>query len=358
MVRESSRSRAGRRRATTKARVQVGLVGCGYWGLKLLRTFVALGAARVIGCHDRNPRRLAELQQAFPDIQPVRTYLELLRHPLIDAIVIATPTSTHASLIRQALRHGKHVFVEKPMASTLAHARQIRALARRRGRVLLVGHVFAYHPAVGILRRWLRDKRLGRIVYLRCTRTHLGPARTDVDVLWDVCSHDVSIVLDLVGAMPRDVRAEGVRYHAGRSCDAVFLTLRFPGGEVAHIHGSWLSAHKQREVVVVGDRGTAVFDDTRRSYKLMFYDPGVTLRRFLATRRESRVEPVMRAVDEAQLNGASPLARECRHFLDCIRRSRAPLTNADEGVNVVRVLSAAQRSLARGGKPVTLAGVA
>lgn len=358
MIRESSRSRADRRRVTTKARVQIGLVGCGYWGLKLLQTFVALDAARVIGCHDRNPRRLAQLQQAFPGIPPVRTYHELLRHPLIDAIVIATPTSTHASLIRQALRYGKHVFVEKPLASTLADARQVRALARRRGRILLVGHVFAYHPAVGLLRRWVRERQLGRLVYLRCTRTHLGPARTDVDVLWDVCSHDVSIVLDLVGRMPHEVRAEGVRYEAGRVHDAVFVTLRFPGGEVAHLHGSWLSAHKQREVVVVGDRGTAVFDDTRRSGKLTFYDPGVTLRRFLAARRESRVEPVARAVDEARLNSASPLSRECRHFLDCIRRSRVPLTNADEGVNVVRVLSAAQRSLARDGQPVTLAGAA
>jgi predicted dehydrogenase len=354
MIHPSSRFHARKRRATTKARVQIGFVGCGYWGQKLLRTFSALDAARVLACHDRNPRRLAELSTTFPNVTPARTYQELLRHPRIDAIVIATPTSTHVRLVSQALRAGKHVFVEKPLASTLAEARRIRTLAQRHRRVLLVGHVFAYHPAIEALRRRLRQKRLGRVVYLRCTRTHLGPARTDVDVLWDVCSHDVSIVLDLLGALPREVRAEGVRYQARGLHDAVFLTLRFPGGQTAHLHGSWLSAQKQREVVVIGERGAAVFDDTRRSGKLTWYDPGITLRRFLSTRRLSRIDATARAEDLDNTD-VSPLERECRHFVECIRWSRTPLTNVDEGVNVVRVLDAAQRSLARGGTPMRLA---
>lgn len=327
----------------------VAVVGAGYWGRNLVRVMSELGALRLIVDPVLD-------QAAFPDIDvPVRhsdDLAEVLDDPDVTAVVIATPAATHGAIARRCLEAGKHCFVEKPLALDVAEAQGLVDLAEDRGVVLMVGHLLQYHAAFEQLRTLVADGVLGRIQYVYSNRLNLGKFRREENALWSFAPHDISMILSVVGEEPSEVLATGASYLHPSVADVTTTHLTFPGGARAHVFVSWLHPVKEQKLVVVGDRGMAVFDDRQPwASKLMLYRHEVSWQDGSPEPRPAEGEPI--ALDESE-----PLRRECEHFLDMVATGGRPISDGAEGVRVLRVLDAAQRSLNTGGVPVVFTAAA
>lgn len=323
---------------------QVAVIGCGHWGTNLVRNFAQLGALAAIA--DSTPA-IAE-EQARRHGVPVRDSAAILADPAIVGIVVATPAATHFDQVRQALEAGKHVFCEKPLALHQAQARQLCDLARRQGRLLMVGHLLRHHPAFVTLAGICAAGRLGKLRYIQSHRLNLGKVRSEENILWSFAPHDISMILALAGAMPDQVLAIGHNFLNKSIADVTTTHLSFASGLAAHIHVSWLHPFKEQKLVVVGETGMAVFDDSRDwAEKITLYSHRIHWK---------AGEPVPeRAKGEAvPLDPAEPLKLECAHFLDCISHDRQPVTDGAEALRVLQVLEAAQHSL-ESNRPVPLA---
>jgi len=328
-------------------RRSVVVVGAGYWGRNLVRNFDALGALRAIVDPVLD-------QSAFPSIDaPVHHDLAaVMVDPEVDAVVIATPAATHSDVARRCLEAGKHCFVEKPIALDVAEAQQLVELAERRGLVLMVGHLLQYHAAFERLRSLVADGELGRIQYVYSNRLNLGKFRREENALWSFAPHDISMILSLVGEEPTEVSATGSSYLRPGVADVTTTHLTFPGGARAHVFVSWLHPVKEQKLVVVGDRGMAVFDDREPwASKLVRYRHEVSW-------HDGSPEPMPAEGEPVALDESEPLRRECQHFLDMIATGGRPTSDGAEGVRVLRVLDAAQRSLNAGGLPMGFAAEA
>ncbi len=326
--------------------VDVAAVGAGYWGRNLVRVMNDLGALAVIV----DP--VLE-QGAFPGVDaPVHHSDQLdivLADPAVTAVVIATPAATHGAVARRCLEAGKHCFVEKPLALDLGEAQELVELAKDRGLVLMVGHLLQYHAAFEKLRSLVAEGVLGRIQYVYSNRLNLVKFRREENALWSFAPHDISMILSLVGEEPNEVSATGSSYLHPGVADVTTTHLAFPGGARAHIFVSWLHPVKEQKLVVVSDRGMAVFDDREPwDTKLMLYRHEVSW-------RDGSPEPVPAEGEAVALEQSEPLRRECQHFLDMVATGGQPITDGAEGVRVLRVLDAAQRSLNTGGQPVGFA---
>jgi predicted dehydrogenase len=324
------------------------LVGCGYWGAKLARNFHALPEARLVAVADLDPERRAHAVRHYPDACVVADHRRLLE-PAIDAVVIATPPSTHAALALEALAAGKHVLVEKPLATSTADADAIIAAAERADRRLMVGHTFVYNPAVELLRDLVRSGDLGRLYYIHATRVNLGICQPDINVLWDLAPHDLSILLMLLGRPPSGVRAHGHAFLRPGIEDVAWLTLDFPDASLAQIHASWLDPCKIRRVTVVGDRKMVVYDDLAPLDKITVYDRGIDLPPRTDTFGEFQLSYRYGDVHSPRLDWVEPLKRQCEHFVACARDGTPPRTAGPDGRAVVAILEAADGSLGAGG---------
>jgi UDP-2-acetamido-3-amino-2,3-dideoxy-glucuronate N-acetyltransferase len=325
----------------------VAVVGCGYWGRNLVRNFGQLGALRAV-C-DANADTLARLPLE-PGVRRVARFDEILADQTIDAVVLATPAAMHADQARQAIEHGKHLFVEKPLALRFSDGVEIVRRAETRGRVLMVGHILEYHPAVALLKRLVHDGELGRIWYIYSNRLNLGKVRQEENILWSFAPHDLSVITSLTNAEPVSVSAIGSNYLQDGIADVTITNLAFANGVNAHIFVSWLHPYKEQRLVIIGDRKMAVLDDTVREGKVRIYDKGIDWKDGV---------PVPRRTSETTLfpEEVEPLRIECAHFLDCVRNGRTPLTNGANALTVLRLLEASQLSLDRGGVPVLLASI-
>ena len=323
----------------------VAVVGCGYWGKNLVRNFKDLGALAAICDVDQD--RAARLAEAHA--VPVRGFVEVLADPAITGVVIAAPAERHATLTREALLAGKDVFVEKPLALDVADAESLVKMAQDAGRILMVGHLLQYHPAFLQLRAFVRDGQLGRLQYIYSNRLNLGKVRREENILWSFAPHDLSMILSLVGTTPDSVNATGSYYLHQTIADVTTTHMTFPGGESAHVFVSWLHPFKEQKLVVVGDKGMAVFDDGEPwESKLSLYPHRIEWREGMPIPEKADREPVPLKQDE-------PLKLECAHFLECIETRRTPRTDGAEGLAVLRVLDASERSMTSN-RPVTLAG--
>lgn len=322
--------------------VRVACIGAGAWGANLVRNFSALGALHAI-C-DRDPAVLARCATAYPHVTLSDAVDPVLADPAVDAVVIATPAGRHGVLARQALEAGKDVFVEKPLALTLSEGREVVELAEQRSRILMVGHVLQYHPAVRTLNELITKGELGKIQYLYSTRLNIGKVRQEENILWSFAPHDISTILMLVGQMPMTVQASGGTYVQRGVPDVTITALAFGNGVKAHVFVSWLHPFKEQKLVVIGDRKMAVLDDLAKD-KLILYPHQVSWidRAPVAQKAEGEAVPVQTE---------EPLAVECRHFLDCVERRARPQTDGWEACRVLEVLHASQVSLDRGGLPV------
>lgn len=325
----------------------VAVVGCGYWGRNLVRNFGQLGALRAV-C-DANAETLARLPLE-PGVRRTPHLDEILADPGIDAVVLATPAALHAEQARLAIEHGKHLFVEKPLALRYVDGVEIVRRAEARGCVLMVGHILEYHPAVALLKRLVHSGELGRIWYVYSNRLNLGKVRQEENILWSFAPHDLSVITSLIDAEPVSVSAIGSHYLQDGIADVTVTNLAFANGVNAHIFVSWLHPYKEQRLVIIGDRKMAVLDDTVREGKVRIYDKGIDWKDGV---------PVPRRTSETTLfpEETEPLRIECSHFLECVREKRRPLTDSVNALTVLRLLEASQLSLDRGGAPVALATI-
>jgi predicted dehydrogenase len=321
--------------------MRVGVVGLGYWGPNLARNFAAIEGCELAYCCDASEGARRRVAQMFPGANVTAELDELLGDPTLDAIALATPVPTHAQLAVTVLEAGKHCFVEKPLAQSVADAELAVAASQAAGRVLMVGHLLEYHPGVGKLKELTESGELGEIYYIYGNRLNLGKLRADENALWSLGAHDVSVVLYLAGEEPSDVSANGEAYVRDGVEDVVFCFMRFPSGLSAHLHLSWLDPHKERRFTVVGSRRMATFDDMDLERKLTIYDKGFD--------EDARGygEYITRSGDiySPRIPNAEPLRVECEHFVECIRTGARPRSDGASGLRVVRVLEALENSL-------------
>jgi predicted dehydrogenase len=321
--------------------IRVGVAGLGYWGPNLARNFAGLPGCELTWCCDASEAARGRLAHAFPAARFTADLGDLLADPELDAVVLATPVSTHGALAERVLRAGKHCFVEKPLAQSVADAERAVAAAAETGRVLMVGHLLQYHPGVAKLKEIAGSGELGDIHYIYSNRLNLGQLRADENALWSLGAHDVSVVLHLAGEEPAELDARGESYMRQGIEDVVFGYLRFPSGLAAHLHLSWLDPHKERRFTVVGSRRMATFDDMDLERKVTVYDKGFD------EDTASYGEYITRTGDiwSPQIPNREPLRIECEHFVDCVREGRTPLSDGESGLRVVRVLEGLQARL-------------
>jgi predicted dehydrogenase len=333
-------------------RVRIGLIGYGYWGPNLARNFHQLPEAWLTACADADPARLAEAARLYPFTQAATDYRELLENEDLDAIVVATPARSHYEIALAALQHGKHVLVEKPLAMTSAQVRDLSDSARASDRVLMVGHTFEYNPAVWKIKELLTSRAIGDLYYIYSNRVNLGRVQLDINALWSIAPHDISILLYLLDALPLTVSARGATYVSEKIEDVVFVLLTFPNNVIAHIHASWLDPSKTRQMTLVGSEKMIVYDDVDPEAKLKIYDKGVYKRG--AAFGEFQLKVHSGDIYIPRIDLTEPLRNECRHFVECVRDHREPQSGAESGLKVVRVLEAAQRSLEQNGAAVSV----
>ena len=337
--------------------IRVGIVGLGYWGPNLVRCFNELDSATVTYVCDRDARRLAAIHRRFPEIRATENHLEMLDSGMIDAVVVATPTRTHLQLAEEALTRGYHTFVEKPLASSSQACWRLISLAEQHQCQLFVGHVFLHSAPVHKLRELVLNGELGALYYVKCNRLNLGPVRTDVNALWDLAPHDISIMLYLLGEMPAAVSCNGLAYLNHAIQDVCNLTLHFPGNRVGIIHVSWLDPRKERLITVVGDKKMAVYDDLAME-KIKVFDKGIDAPKYSETFGEFQFAYRYGDTYSPRLDDREPLKAECAEFIRCIQDHDIPLTDGQNGLDVVRVLEAAEQSLFEDGRSIPLADVA
>jgi predicted dehydrogenase len=326
--------------------VGVGVIGAGPWGLNVARAFAGAAAAELRWVCDLDADRLARVRALYPDVRLTRALDEVLADPGVQAIAVAVDSPRHHAVARRALRAGRHVLVEKPMALSLPEAAELCALARARDRTLLVGHVLLHHPGVARARELIAGGALGQVLYLHATRVAFGTVRPSESAWWSVAPHDIAVALFLFGASPVTVSATGAAYLQPERHDVAFATLRFADGRLAHVHASWLAPGKHRALTVVGTRRMLTFDESAAEHPLRLHNrsfqAAVDRPGFVGTAGDVQVVP---------LPALEPLAAECAHFLACVTGG-GDGDGAAGALAVMRVLDAGERSMRAGGAPV------
>lgn len=329
--------------------VRVGLIGCGYWGPNLLRNFMKVRDCEVVAAADMDAARLEAIGRLYRGVTTTTSAAALLDSPEVDAVAIATPVSTHYTLAKEALRRGKHVLVEKPLCMTAAEGEELIDLAERSRRVLMADHTFVYTGAVRKIRELIVAGELGQIYYYDAVRVNLGLFQHDVNVLWDLAVHDFSIMTHLIDKPPVNVSAVGaspVRWDGWDLASIAYVTIEFGDGTLAHFHVNWLSPVKVRRTLIGGKRKTVIYDHLAADNQVKVYDKGIEI---LPERDRYRMLVEYRTGDmlAPRIDQTEALELVCQHFIDSIQRGTRPLTDGREGLRVVRLLEAAQRSMER-----------
>jgi predicted dehydrogenase len=339
--------------------LSIGVVGCGYWGPNLIRNFNSLPDVTVKTICDTSPDRLAHMKRLYPSIQKTVTdYEELVGDPEIGAVAIATPVHLHHRLGMRSLEAGKHVFIEKPMASSVAQCRDLVNAARERKLTLMVGHTFIYTAAVRKIKQLLDSGELGDVLYIRSRRLNLGLYQKDINVAWDLAPHDLSIILYLFGDPPVSVNCQGKDHVAEGIEDVTNMSLHFTKGRFATIMSSWLDPNKVREMTIVGTKKMLVYNDIEPQEKIKIYDKRVEVPPHYDTFAEFQYSYHYGDIYSPHLSQAEPLKLECQHFVDCIDSGKEPETSGMDGLHVVEILEGSTESLRKNGAAVPLSAAA
>ncbi len=332
----------------------VGVVGCGYWGPNLIRNFIGLKDSTVRMCTDLSQDRLNHMKALYPSINTTTDFGAVIADPEIDAVVIATPVSSHFPISKEALKKGKHVFVEKPLAGSINEGVELIKLANEKRRTLMVGHTFVYTAAVNKIKDLIRSGELGDIYYISTSRVNLGLFQEDINVIWDLAPHDVSILNYILDSRPIAVSAVGHSYIRPDIQDVAFITLRYPDSILTNIQVSWLNPNKIRKTTVVGSKKMLVYDDVSSLEKIRIYDKGVTVQPHYDTFGEFQLSYRYGDISIPKLDDAEPLKIECQHFIDCIRDSAMPRSSGVHGLEVLLSLEAADRSMKKNGAEMNI----
>jgi predicted dehydrogenase len=334
--------------------INIGVIGYGYWGPNLVRNFMALPDTDVIAVSDARIESLHQVLVNYPQIQVTTKYQELLQNPQIDAIVIATPASTHYDLALAVLQAGKHVLVSKPLATSSEQAYRLIEEADRRDKVLMVDHTFIYTGAVRQIRELILNQQLGNIHYYDSVRINLGLFREDVNVIWDLAVHDLSIMNYVLPDKPIAVSCFGMSHISGSYENISYLTLLFETDLIAHIHVNWLAPLKIRRTLIGGDRQMLVYDDLETREKVKIYDQGITVTNNPENVPKMRVDYHRGNIFTPELDITEALYLEMQHFIECIKNNKLPITDGQSGLQVISLLEAANQSMREEGKLIKL----
>ncbi len=332
--------------------VNVGIVGCGYWGPNLVRNFNAVRDCHVKMVCDRDPHRLAHIGKLYPTLTTATDFESLLSDAQVDAVVVATPARKHFELARRALESGKHVFIEKPMATSSKDCDQLVHLAAKNNRTLMVGHTFLYSAPVRKIKQIVDAGDLGPICYVSSRRLNLGLFQKDINVVWDLAPHDISVISYVMGQVPCAVNCQGHAHLTPNVEDVANLTLQFPSGGFATVHNSWLDPRKVREMTIVGTRRMIVYDDLEPLQKIRIFDVRVETPPHYDTFAQFQFSYHYGDMYAPRIEQDEALKTECEHFIDCIRTGTKPLSSGTEGRDLVSVLEAASASLQQDGARV------
>lgn len=338
----------------------IAVVGAGYWGPNLIRNFHRNKDAHLHSVCDLSEERLADIRLNYPAVATTSRLGDLLADDAIDGITLATPADTHFRMVSACLEAGKHVLVEKPLATSTDECRRLIRLAEERGRVLMVGHTFLYNEAVKRVKDYITSGEIGQLYYINMQRLNLGRVRQDVNVVWNLAPHDISIVLHWLDAEPVAVSARGYTYLQEGLEDVAYINLEFADGTASHIHVSWLDPKKVRQATVVGSQKMIVYDDVNTDSMVQVFDKGITKKDISVDLGKydtfSKFQLIHRAGDLVipKINFTEPLALECAHFVDCIQSGKTPISDGRNGLAVVRVLEKIQQSLDQGGQRIEL----
>lgn len=316
--------------------INIAIIGAGYWGPNLVRNFYRLKEVKIHTVCDFNQEKLELIRKSYPKILNfTQNFNEVFKNPEIEAIVIALPVGLHYQFGKKALLAKKHVFIEKPLTTKVSQAKELIALAKKNRRVLMVGHTFLYNDAVRKIKEYIDKGKLGEIYYIYFQRLNLGKIRQDVNALWNVAPHDVSMALFWLGEKPIRVWAKGVDYIQKGVEDVTFLGLEFKNKKFIHIHSSWLDPQKVRKVVIIGSKKMLIYDDTLEREKIKVFDKKITQKLTLHDGK----------VFIPKMKFREPLFVECSHFVDCLKSNKTPFTDGKNGLEVVEVLEAGQKAL-------------
>lgn len=330
------------------------IVGLGYWGPNWVRNLCQTHAAKRLVCCDLSAERRQRMQQLYPNVETTDKLDEVLDDPDIEGVIVATPVDTHYAIARRCLDADKSVLVEKPLATSHAEAADLVSRARDHVKVLMVGHTFEYSAPVLKIRDIINSGELGDVLYLSSIRANLGLFQRHVNVVWDLATHDISIMLMLLGRMPERVSCHGNSHYAIGEEDVALLTMSFPDNVMGFVHVSWLDPNKIRQMTIVGSRKMLVYDDTAPQEKLRIYDKGVSVSRYYDTYGEFQFSYRYGDINIPRIEEHEPLKLECEHFVNCVKSCGIPITDGLNGLRVVSVLETANKSLRNGGQPLQL----
>lgn len=336
--------------------IRLALVGYGHWGPNYLRNLQFMEEVEVVMVCDSNPVALRKIGKQYPAIKTVTDFNQILTEKGIDAVIIATPAKTHYELVKKAFQAGKHVLVEKPLALEVSEAEDLVRMAENLKKVLMVGHTFLYNPAVRKMKEYVDSGMLGKIYYLQASRTHLGLIRSDVSAVWDLAPHDVSIFSYLLGHQPKKVSAVGICHLHKDLEDVAFVNFFYDDGILGNIHISWVDSNKLRQVAVIGSKARILFDDLNPLERLRIFEKGISIDKPYSSFGEFQLLLRDGDIHSPKVNAEEPLHNVCLEFVDCIRTGKKPLADGRNGLDVVRVMCAIQKSIASGGEPINIQG--
>jgi predicted dehydrogenase len=338
-----------------KSHLKLGVVGCGYWGPNLIRNFSSLSECELKLMCDLNPQRLKHMKSLYPQVEGHMDFDHMLNGAGLDAVVIATSLKTHYGMAKASLEAGKHTFIEKPMAGSVAECEELIEIARQNGLVLMVGHTFLYSPSIRRIKEIIHHGDIGEIRYISARRLNLGLFQKDINVAWDLAPHDISIVNYIMEEFPKAVNCCGTANITPGIEDVTSMCISFSKGRFATVQSSWLDPRKVREMTIVGSKRMIVYDDVETQEKIKIYDARVDVPPHYDTFADFHYSYHYGDRYIPYVKQEEPLRIECQHFLDCIRQGKTPLTDGRQGLEVVRVLEAASMSLKQSGGQVSLA---
>ena len=340
-----------------KKTVNIGIIGYGQWGPNFARVLAGLGDVKVAGICDADKDKRALIKRAWPGVPVLSLYRGLLENGAVEAVVVVTPVSTHYRIAKDALEAGKHVLVEKPLSANSAQAEDLVRLSQRMNKLLMVGHTFLYNPAVREVKEILTSKALGKIYYIHSRRTNLGPLRQDVNAIWDLSPHDISIINYLLDDLPLEATAVGWNFLAHNLNDVGLISLKYARGIPAHIHVSWLDPKKIREMTIVGSKKMLVYNDIDTREPIKIYDKKVMKKKYdkpYESFREFQLIVRDGSVTTPKVEQEEPLKMECMHFVDCIKNGTPAISCGTQGWDVVRILESIDKSINLGGVKVKI----
>ncbi len=339
------------------SKIRIAVVGVGHWGSNYLRVLHFMEGIEVVAACDRETKPLARLEKQYPKLRTVKTFSEILRDQEIDAVIIATPASTHYEFVKKSLEAKKHTLVEKPLALRVKECKALIELARRSKKTLMVGHTFLYNPALRKMKEYIDKGAVGKVYYLQAVRTHLGLIRNDVSAVWDLAPHDVSIFSYLLGKEPKKVSAVGVAHLKKKFQDVAFVSLFYDHNVIGNIHISWVDSNKLRQVAVIGSKARILFDDLNPLERVRVFEKGVSIDKPYKSFGEFQLLLRDGDIISPKIEPEEPLQNVCLEFIDSIRTGKKPLADGRNGLQVVQAISAIQKSIEQDGAPVSLLDV-